>query len=64
MINIHCDFMGEGIISMAKAIANHRQEDVTIHAPNVTVEVTHEEGKQVDPHSAKIISNWFGDRKK
>lgn len=61
-VHIYTDFMGDGIVSAAKAVARTQRMDVVIHAPGVTTEVTYDEAKKEkedDPETQAIIKSWF-----
>ena len=45
-VNIYVEYIGDDIISAAKAVARNQRMDVIIHAPGVTTEVTYEEAKK------------------
>lgn len=61
-VNIYVDFIGDGIIRGAKAVARTQRMDVVIHAPGVTTEVTYDEAKKEkedEPETQAIIKSWF-----
>lgn len=65
-VHIYLDFMGDGVINTAKAVARVQRVDVVIHAPGVTTEVTYEEAKKEkedNPETQAIIKSWFENNK-